>query len=106
MIFNSCSSKTAQSEFNFANIMAKNELWKEAVLRWERLTPNMNNSAKLHNNLAIAYERLGETKKAEEEYITALKLSPKNSFIKSNYDRFKKKIKPKGNFDKKRGEKE
>jgi len=105
MIFNSCSSKTAQSEFDFANIMAKNELWKEALLRWEKLAQKMNNSAKLHNNLAIAYERLGDTKKAEQEYIAALKLSPKNSFIKSNYDRFKKKETPSKHLKKKKEKK-
>ena len=89
--FTSCSTKTSHSEFDFANIMAKNELWKEARMRWEKLIPVMPRSAKLHNNLAIVYEMMGEFKKAEKEYKTALKLSPNNSYIKSNYERFNKK---------------
>lgn len=91
LVLTSCSTKTAQSQFDFANTMAKHQLWKEALARWEKLIPKMENSAKLHNNLAIAYERLGDFERAESEYKLALKLDPKNTFIKNNYNRFKKK---------------
>ena len=96
ILFMSCATRSVKSEFGFANMMAKNELWKEAQLRWEKLIPKMDKSAKLYNNLAIAYEIQGEFKKAESAYKTALKLAPKNSYIKDNYDRFlgKKKRKP------------
>jgi len=91
LLSSSCASTSIYSEFEFANTVAKNELWKEAKMRWENLIPKMGKSPKLHNNLAVAYERLGEFEKAEKEYKTALKLSPNNKFIKDNYDRFEKK---------------
>lgn len=91
LILSSCASKSIQSEFEFANSVAKNDLWKEALIRWEGLIPKMKKSAKLHNNLAVAYERLGNFKKAETEYNEALRLSPDNKFIKDNYEQFKKK---------------
>ena len=91
LIFTSCSTKVAKSEFNFANIMARHDLWKEALIRWEKLIPKMKDSSKLYNNMAIAYEKMGEFEKAEDAYKTALKLSPRSSFIQSNYKRFQKK---------------
>jgi Flp pilus assembly protein TadD len=91
LTLSSCALKSVQTEFEFANTVAKNDLWKEAIMRWEELIPKMNQSAELHNNLAIAYERIGEFIKAEQEYNKALKISPNNKFIKENYEQFSKK---------------
>ena len=92
-----CSAKTVQYEFDFANTIAKNDLWTEALIRWEKLKPKMKNSAKLHNNLAIGYEQLGEFDKAKTEYKIAMELAPKNNYIKNNYDHFIKAKKDKKN---------
>jgi Flp pilus assembly protein TadD len=105
LFFVSCSTKTVQSEFDFANTIAKNELWTEALIRWEKLKPKMKNSAKLHNNLAIAYEQLGEFDKAKTEYKRALELAPKNDYIKSNYEHFIKTRKDEKNEKSKKNKK-
>jgi len=47
-------------------------------------------SAAAHNNLAVAYEKKGLLKEAEKEYQVAKKLAPKNEYILSNYEKFKK----------------
>ncbi len=67
----------------------KNQMWKEAVYRWKRVVNLNPNDYKAHNNLAIAYEALGEYQKAEIEYKLALSLSHNNEFIRSNYEKFK-----------------
>lgn len=68
---------------------AKGGLWKEAILRWENALKLSPNSAKVHNNLAIAYENEGDYVKAEEHYKRALELDPGNDSIKINYNSFK-----------------
>jgi len=68
---------------------AKRGLWREAAFRWERsmkLTPD---NARLRNNLAVAYESLGNLTRAESEYKEALRLDPGNKDIRANYDSFK-----------------
>ena len=47
-------------------------------------------SAAAHNNLAVAYEKKGLWEEAKNEYETALKISPENKYIKSNYENFQK----------------
>ncbi len=68
-------------------------MWKEAAYRWKRVVELNPNDYKAHNNLAIAYEALGEYQKAEKEYRLALNLSHNNDFIRSNYEKFKNKEK-------------
>ncbi len=86
-----CSRNTVpKTEFEFANRFAREGLWKEAYYRWNRLLEQGKDSAALYNNIAVAYEEKGEPEKAEAAYQKALKLSPGNQTVKSNYDRFKK----------------
>ena len=88
---NACSSRSVpKTEFEFANKLAQEELWKEAFYRWNKLLEEGKESAALYNNIAIAYEERGEFEKAEAAYQKALKLSPGNSTVQSNYDKFKK----------------
>ena len=84
--FNSCA--THEKEFDFANKMAREGLWQEAYFRWQKILKNEPDNGSLHNNIAIALEQMGKKEEAEKEYKLALKLSPGNSFIKKNYDRF------------------
>ena len=62
----------AQEQVEFGIKVAQTGLWREA---W--------------NNLAIAYEHTGKFDDARKAYETALKLDPKNTLIRQNYDLFK-----------------
>ena len=77
----------AQVEFGIA--VAQRGLWKEALYRWERATEIDPTYAAAFNNLAIAYEQLGQFDKAREAYEKAVELEPSNEMIRQNYDLFK-----------------
>ncbi|MCP4217144.1 MAG: hypothetical protein GY765_21030 [bacterium] len=87
MLLSFCSVKTYKSQFQFANKLAEKDLWKEAHLRWQKLLDKGENTAAIHNNIAIALETMGKTEDAEKEYRIALKMAPNNSYIQSNLDR-------------------
>ncbi len=63
---------------------AKLKLWKEALYRFKRAV-ELKPTAEAYNNLAVAYEALGDFKRAEECYKKALKLEPNNTKIRANY---------------------
>jgi Flp pilus assembly protein TadD len=85
-----CAVNRYRSDFEFANKLAAEGLWKEAYYRWQKaLTPD-SSSAALHNNLAVALESLNRLPEAEQEYRQALKLDPGNTLIQNNYNLFKK----------------
>ena len=67
---------------------AKRGLWREAAFRWERSLLREPENARLRNNLAVAYESLGDLVGAEREYSEALRLDPKNKEIRDNYESF------------------
>ena len=69
--------------------MAQTGLWREAQYRWERAVELDPTYAEAWNNLAIAYEHTGKFDDARKAYETALKLDPKNTLIRQNYDLFK-----------------
>ncbi len=79
-----------RSDFEFANKLAQEGLWQEAVFRLQKARAGGNESAALHNNLAVALESLGRIEEAGKEYEAALKMAPGNEQIKSNFDRFNK----------------
>ena len=93
LFFYSCAGNKYSSEFDFANKLAKKELWKEAQMRWQKILNSGKESASLYNNIAIAFEKMGKPKEAEKAYKKALALSPNNSKIKSNYEGLKKNLK-------------
>ena len=85
-----CAVNGYHSDFAFANKLAKEGLWQEAIYRWQKAKTPDGGSAALHNNLAVALESLGRYGEAEREYQLALKLAPANAKIQSNYNLFKK----------------
>jgi Flp pilus assembly protein TadD, contains TPR repeats len=73
---------------NFGVQMARMNLWREAMFRFERAIQINPGDAQAHNNLAVAYEANGDFEKARREYLEALKLDRTNSYIQKNYSRF------------------
>ena len=85
-----CAVNRYHSDFEFANKLAKEGLWKEAYYRWQKALTVKGDTAALHNNLAVALESIDRKPEAEQAYLLAMKLDPGNVYIKSNYDRFQK----------------
>ena len=73
---------------NFGVQMARMNLWREAMFRFERAVEINPSDAQAHNNLAVAYEANGDFEKARKEYLEALKLDRSNPYIQKNYSRF------------------
>jgi len=82
-------SLSAKEMMEFGLEAAKAGLWREAAFRWERSLKQTPDDARLRNNLAVAYESLGNLGRAEAEYKEALRLDPGNEKIRVNYDSFK-----------------
>ncbi len=59
-------------------------LWKEALYRFKRAA-ELRETAQAYNNLAVAYEAVGDFERAEECYKKALNLDPNNRHIRANY---------------------
>ena len=101
LILSGCSRSYKSNQIQFGIFAAQNELWDEAIFRWKKAVQVNPESAAAHNNLAVAYEKKGLLEEAEKEYETALKLDPKNSYIKANLENFKKNLASQGEEEKK-----
>lgn len=88
-LFSSCSHPFLNQQLQFGIQAAQIDLWDEAIFRWKKVISVNPNSVAAHNNLAVAYEKKGLWEEAKKEYEIALKLSPENSHVKSNYQNFK-----------------
>src|SRR5207245_5282653 len=73
---------------NFGVQMAKINLWREALFRFQRAVEINPSDARAHNNLAVAFEANGDYERARKEYLEALKLDRSNQYIQKNYSRF------------------
>jgi len=80
---------SAKEMMEFGLEAAKRGLWREAAFRWERSIKQTPDNPRLRNNLAVAYESLGDLGRAEAEYKEALRLDPGNEEIRANYESFK-----------------
>jgi Tfp pilus assembly protein PilF len=76
------------NQLNFGVQAAKMNLWREALFRFERAVKLNPDDAMARNNLAVAYEGIGEFDKARASYLEALKLDKTNTYIQKNYSRF------------------
>ncbi len=89
-----CSATRVETEYKFGNKLAKRGLWKEAHYRWTRALRTGQNTAAIHNNIAISLEFQNKLEEAKKEYEEALKLSPGNEYIKRNLGRLKRRMNP------------
>jgi len=92
---------------------ARMRLWKEALYRFQRAS-TYRETAEVYNDMAVAYEALGDFKKAEYCYNKALQLDPRNERIRANYaifqelkkrQKFKEKLPPEKMRRKRKGKK-
>lgn len=85
-----CVRHSYRSEFEFANKLAREGLWQEAYYRLQKVRATGDDSAALHNNMAVVLESMGRYDEAKGEYEIALKLDPGNEQIQGNFNKFKK----------------
>lgn len=85
----SCASARTPNQLKFGLWAAERNLWDEAIFRWEKVLAAEPSSVPAHNNLAVAYEKKGLWDKARAAYEAALKIDPNNTYVKTNFDRFK-----------------
>ena len=87
-----CASKpvdtSAGAEKSYGATMAKQGYWHEALFRFRKASAEKPDDAEIQNNLAVAYEAVGETAKALAAYRRALELAPEETHIRRNYARF------------------
>ncbi|MGD2246569.1 MAG: tetratricopeptide repeat protein [Candidatus Aminicenantes bacterium] len=98
IILSACRTAVQQDQIQFGILAAQNSLWDEAIFRWKKAIQKNPASAAAHNNLAVAYENRGLWEKAREEYQAALNLAPKNNYIQSNFENFKKSLEARENI--------
>ncbi len=76
------------TQTDFGVNMARQNLWREAMFRFQRAVQMNPQDPMAHNNLAVAYEANGDYENARKEYLEALRLDRSNDYIKKNYSRF------------------
>ncbi len=79
---------SAREEMKFGVEAARQGLWREALFRWERALKKDADNPHLLNNLAVAYESLGQFEKALQMYTDALGRDPESKDIRDNYTSF------------------
>jgi Flp pilus assembly protein TadD len=94
-VIGACSTRKSvvNTELSFANKLAKEGLWKEAHYRWKRVLAEGKDTAALHNNIAIALEKMGRFEEAKAEYKKALAIAPNNPTIQGNLKKLMKYLK-------------
>jgi Tfp pilus assembly protein PilF len=79
---------STSAEVDFGVSMAKRGLWAEALFRFQQSDMDRPNDPEILNNMAVAYEAVGQFEKALETYKRALQAGPSNSDLKRNYSAF------------------
>ena len=78
----------ASAQLAFGVQMAKRGLWSEALFRFKQAGRLRAGDPRILNNMAVAYEALGNFEKALDYYQEAIKSDPTNKELKRNYSRF------------------
>ena len=81
-------SKSVDADIEFGIEMARKGLWSEALFRFQQANKAQPNDGRILNNIAVAYEAIGNFEKALEFYQLALRADPANSDLKRNYSAF------------------
>ena len=81
--------KILGDELAFGRKAAEFGLWNEAIFRWERIVAADPTNAQALNNLAVAYESVGNYEKAGSLYQSALDLDEDSQDIRKNLKRFR-----------------
>lgn len=79
----------AKRHVEFGIQVARKDLWREAIYRWEQATRIDPSYAAAYNNLAVGYEQQGNFDKARQAYERALELDPDNQLVRQNYELFR-----------------
>jgi len=101
-----CSPSRLSDQTSFGIWAVEKDLWDEAIFRWKKVLSANPDSVAAHNNLAVAYEKKGLWEEARREYETALKLAPQNTWVKSNYQKFRDNLDPNKKEKEVKGKKE
>ena len=91
-ILSGCSRSPHLNQLQFGVWASEKDLWEEAAFRWKKVVDADPHSVAAHNNLAVAYEKKGLWEEARKEYAIALKLEPKNTYVKYNLDMFQENL--------------
>lgn len=78
----------AESQLKFGIQMAKRGLWNEALFRFSRVLQQRPGDVRVLNNIAVAYEAIGEFDTALEYYRRALEGDSANRELRRNYAQF------------------
>jgi tetratricopeptide (TPR) repeat protein len=78
----------AQGQVAFGVDMAQRGLWSEALFRFRQAEKLGDTRASVLNNIAVAFEALGQFDQAQDYYKKALDQDPRNAGLKRNYSRF------------------
>ncbi len=81
-------SSSPQAQLAFGVEMAKRGLWSEALFRFKQAARKDPGNPRILNNMAVAYEALGNFEKALDYYQDAIRSDPGNRELKRNYSRF------------------
>lgn len=82
-------SEEVKGQIRYGIRAAKQDHWDEAIYRWRKALQLDPNNLMAHNNLAVAYEQMGEYELAMEEYQIAYRLDSQNQIVKNNLERFR-----------------
>lgn len=79
---------TAEEQMAFGVDMAKRGLWREALFRFQRARQLDPDTPRALNNMAVAFEAVGDFDRALEYYKLALESDSGNKDLRKNYARF------------------
>ena len=79
---------TAEEQMAFGVDMAKRGLWREALFRFQRARQLDAGTPRVLNNMAVAFEAVGDFDRALEYYKLALESDSGNKDLRKNYARF------------------
>ena len=78
----------ASEQLAFGVEMARRGLWSEALFRFKQAGRLRTGDPRILNNMAVAYEALGNFERALDYYQQAIKADRTNRELKRNYSRF------------------